>query len=169
MVSRQATLRFVLLSVLGQLFIVLYFWKDKLDRSTMGSGGVAIISISTRCPGREISPSVGKLVEVSMSNTGSIGAAVLRFSGLLACMGSQTLLPLPRFVGPFTVLARESNVYTLVLSSSRRTHPTFYVGLLKPWPRRDHGALRSLNTLPSSFYLLGIKRWIKRDLKLIEQ
>ena len=39
----------------------------------------------------------------------------------------------PRFIGPFKVLARKGHAYTLDLPTSMRTHPTFYVGLLKPY------------------------------------
>ncbi|KAG2870978.1 hypothetical protein PC114_g27134 [Phytophthora cactorum] len=34
----------------------------------------------------------------------------------------------PRFIGPFTVLERHGNAYTLNIPSSMRLHPTFYVG-----------------------------------------
>ncbi|POM73037.1 Hypothetical protein PHPALM_10156, partial [Phytophthora palmivora] len=39
----------------------------------------------------------------------------------------------PRFIGPFTVLERHGNAYTLDLPSNMRLHPTFYVGRLKPY------------------------------------
>ncbi|KAG2781533.1 hypothetical protein PC116_g20740 [Phytophthora cactorum] len=39
----------------------------------------------------------------------------------------------PRFIGPFTVLERRGNAYTLDIPSSMRLHPTFYVGRLKPY------------------------------------
>ncbi|GMF28086.1 unnamed protein product [Phytophthora fragariaefolia] len=39
----------------------------------------------------------------------------------------------PRFIGPFTVLAKHGNAYTLDIPSSMRLHPTFYVGQLKPY------------------------------------
>ncbi|KAE9067590.1 hypothetical protein PF007_g28015 [Phytophthora fragariae] len=39
----------------------------------------------------------------------------------------------PRFVGPFTVIGVHGHAYTLDLPSSMATHPTFYVGLLKPY------------------------------------
>ncbi|KAG2875962.1 hypothetical protein PC115_g23761 [Phytophthora cactorum] len=38
----------------------------------------------------------------------------------------------PRFIGPFTVLERHGNAYTLDIPSSMQLHPTFYVGRLKP-------------------------------------
>ncbi|KAE9004167.1 hypothetical protein PF011_g12578 [Phytophthora fragariae] len=46
-------------------------------------------------------------------------------------MGSTKLRP--RFVGPFTVIGVHGHAYTLDLPSSIATHPTFYVGLLKPY------------------------------------
>ncbi|GMF41078.1 unnamed protein product [Phytophthora fragariaefolia] len=39
----------------------------------------------------------------------------------------------PRFVRPFTVIGVHSHDYTLDLQSFMATHPTFYVGLLKPY------------------------------------
>ncbi|GMF19441.1 unnamed protein product [Phytophthora fragariaefolia] len=39
----------------------------------------------------------------------------------------------PRFIGPFTVIGVHGHVYTLGLPSAMATHPTFYVGLLKPY------------------------------------
>ncbi|KAE9128116.1 hypothetical protein PF010_g4621 [Phytophthora fragariae] len=45
----------------------------------------------------------------------------------------------PRFVGPFTVIRIHGHAYTLDLPSSMATHPTFYVGLLKPY--RPAGAV----------------------------
>ncbi|KAE9169244.1 hypothetical protein PF004_g28242 [Phytophthora fragariae] len=44
-----------------------------------------------------------------------------------------------RFVGPFTVIGAHGHAYTLDLPSSMATHPTFYVGLLKPY--RPAGAV----------------------------
>ncbi|GMF59319.1 unnamed protein product [Phytophthora fragariaefolia] len=38
-----------------------------------------------------------------------------------------------RFIGPFTMLAKHGNAYTLDIPSSTRLHPTFYVGRLKPY------------------------------------
>ncbi|GMF25861.1 unnamed protein product [Phytophthora fragariaefolia] len=43
----------------------------------------------------------------------------------------------PRFIGPFTVLAKHGNAYTLDIPSSMRLHPTFYVGRLKPYAQND--------------------------------
>jgi hypothetical protein len=39
----------------------------------------------------------------------------------------------PRFVGPFTVVAKKGLAYTLNLPKKMRTHPVFYVSLLKPY------------------------------------
>ncbi|GMF33060.1 unnamed protein product [Phytophthora fragariaefolia] len=39
----------------------------------------------------------------------------------------------PRFIGPFTVIRVHGHAYTLDLPSAMTTHPTFYVGLLKPY------------------------------------
>jgi hypothetical protein len=39
----------------------------------------------------------------------------------------------PRFVGPFTVVPKKGLAYTLNLPKKMRTHPVFYVGLLKPY------------------------------------
>ncbi|KAG3179880.1 hypothetical protein C6341_g7219 [Phytophthora cactorum] len=43
----------------------------------------------------------------------------------------------PRFIGPFTVLERHGNAYTLDIPSSMRLHPTFYVGRLKPYTQHE--------------------------------
>ncbi|GMF63099.1 unnamed protein product [Phytophthora fragariaefolia] len=43
----------------------------------------------------------------------------------------------PRFIGPFTVLAKHGNAYTLDIPSSMRLHPTFYVGRLKPYAQHE--------------------------------
>ncbi|KAG2805226.1 hypothetical protein PC129_g17823 [Phytophthora cactorum] len=39
----------------------------------------------------------------------------------------------PRFIGPFKVVANKAPAYTLNLPKKMRTHPVFYVGLLKPY------------------------------------
>ncbi|KAF4150787.1 putative retrotransposable element Tf2, partial [Phytophthora infestans] len=39
----------------------------------------------------------------------------------------------PRFIGPFKVVARKGVAYTLNLPKKMRTHPVFFVGLLKPY------------------------------------
>ncbi|KAE9337432.1 hypothetical protein PR003_g12009 [Phytophthora rubi] len=55
----------------------------------------------------------------------------------VSAVGSTKLRP--RFVGLFTVIGTHDHAYTLDLSSSMATHPTFYVGLLKPY--RPAGAV----------------------------
>ncbi|KAE9028547.1 hypothetical protein PR001_g11707 [Phytophthora rubi] len=55
----------------------------------------------------------------------------------VSAVGSTNLRP--RFVGPFTVIGVHDHAYTLDLPSSMATHPTFYVGLLKPY--RPAGAV----------------------------
>ncbi|KAE9132880.1 hypothetical protein PF010_g3020 [Phytophthora fragariae] len=55
----------------------------------------------------------------------------------VSAVGSTKLRP--RFVGPFTVIGVHGHAYTLNLPSSMATHPTFYVGLLKPY--RPAGAV----------------------------
>ncbi|KAG2759858.1 hypothetical protein PC116_g26324 [Phytophthora cactorum] len=42
-----------------------------------------------------------------------------------------------RFIGPFTVLERHGNAYTLDIPSSVRLHPTLYVGRLKPCTQHE--------------------------------
>ena len=46
-------------------------------------------------------------------------------------MGSNKLLP--KFIGPFRVLRRIGNAYTIELPRKMRTHPTFHVGRLRPY------------------------------------
>ena len=55
----------------------------------------------------------------------------------VSSLGSSKLLP--RFLGPFKILKRSGLAYTLDLPSWIRIHPTFYVGLLKPYLSQDHG------------------------------
>ncbi|KAG3054796.1 hypothetical protein PI125_g25808 [Phytophthora idaei] len=43
----------------------------------------------------------------------------------------------PRFIGPFTVLERHGNAYTLDIPPSMRLHPTFSVGRLKPYTQHE--------------------------------
>ncbi|KAG3132286.1 hypothetical protein C6341_g22985 [Phytophthora cactorum] len=53
--------------------------------------------------------------------------------------------PRSRFIGPFKVAAKKGLVYTLNLPKKMRTHPVFYVGLLKSW-RLDDSEWRSDRT-----------------------
>ncbi|CAI5712991.1 unnamed protein product [Hyaloperonospora brassicae] len=50
----------------------------------------------------------------------------------------------PRFIGPFTVVAKKGLAYTLNLPRKLRTHPVFYVGLLKPYRDPSHVNLEAL-------------------------
>uniref|UniRef100_H3GT81 Tf2-1-like SH3-like domain-containing protein n=1 Tax=Phytophthora ramorum TaxID=164328 RepID=H3GT81_PHYRM len=49
----------------------------------------------------------------------------------VTAVGSTKLRP--RFVGPFPVIGAHGNAYTLALPLAMATHPTFYVGWLKPY------------------------------------
>ncbi|GMF60055.1 unnamed protein product [Phytophthora fragariaefolia] len=49
----------------------------------------------------------------------------------VSAVGSTKLRP--RFIGPFTVIGVHGHAYTLDLPSAMATHPTFYIGLLKPY------------------------------------
>jgi hypothetical protein len=62
----------------------------------------------------------------------------------VSAVGSTKLRP--RFVGPFSVIGIHGNAYTLNLPSAMATHPTFYVGLLKPY----HPAEEDDSTSPSA-------------------
>ena len=46
-------------------------------------------------------------------------------------VGSNKLLL--KFISPFRVLRRRGNAYTIELPRKMRTHPTFYVGRLRPY------------------------------------
>ena len=39
----------------------------------------------------------------------------------------------PLFIGPFAIIAKKGIAYTLNLPRKLRTHPVFYIGLLKPY------------------------------------
>ena len=49
----------------------------------------------------------------------------------VSCTGSSKLLP--RYIGPFRVTAVRGDSYTLDIPKRMRTHPTFYVGRLRPY------------------------------------
>ncbi|GMF42230.1 unnamed protein product [Phytophthora fragariaefolia] len=55
----------------------------------------------------------------------------------------------PRFIGPFTVLAKHGNAYTLDIPSSLRLHPTFYVGRLKSYAQHESPTLGDLVPTPA--------------------
>ena len=50
----------------------------------------------------------------------------------------------PRFIGPFMVVVKKGIVYTLNLPRKLRTHPVFYVGLLKPYRDPSLGNRKAL-------------------------
>ncbi|KAF1334651.1 reverse transcriptase, partial [Globisporangium splendens] len=50
---------------------------------------------------------------------------------------------LPRYIGPFKVLERIGDAYTLELPPAMRLHPTFYVGRLKAYHRHDDSPVSS--------------------------
>jgi RNase H-like domain found in reverse transcriptase/Reverse transcriptase (RNA-dependent DNA polymerase)/Integrase zinc binding domain/Chromo (CHRromatin Organisation MOdifier) domain/Retroviral aspartyl protease len=54
----------------------------------------------------------------------------------VSCLGSRKLLP--RFIGPFRVTEVHGKAYTLDIPSVMKTHPTFYVGCLKPYQEAYH-------------------------------
>jgi transposase InsO family protein len=69
-------------------------------------------------------------------NEFKVGSLVLlNTSGLpahsVSNLGSNKLLP--RFIGPFKVLKRIAEAYTLDIPSKMKLHPTFYVGRLKSY------------------------------------
>ncbi|KAE9291233.1 hypothetical protein PF008_g25382 [Phytophthora fragariae] len=71
----------------------------------------------------------------------------------VSAVGSTKLRP--RFVGPFTVIGVHGHAYTLDLPSSMATHPTFYVGLLKPY--RPAGLLSLRSRLGRRILLEGVR------------
>ena len=50
----------------------------------------------------------------------------------------------PRYIGPFTVTGKKGLAYTLKLPRKLRTHPVFYVGLLKSYRDPSHVNLEAL-------------------------
>ena len=79
-------------------------------------------------------------------------------------MGSSNLLP--KYIGPFRVLYRKVNAYTIELPRRMRTHPTFYGGRLRPYHQHEvsssveynHHAQNLLEILlvPSQFLNLAL-------------
>ena len=52
-------------------------------------------------------------------------------NNVVTSVGSSKLMP--KDIGPFRVLHRKGNAYTIELPRNMRTHPTFYVGRLRPY------------------------------------
>ncbi|GMF60237.1 unnamed protein product [Phytophthora fragariaefolia] len=78
------------------------------------------------------------------SNEFKVGSLVLLATQNLAKhavsdFGASKLAP--RFIVPFTVLAKHGNAYTLDIPSSMRLHPTFYVGRLKHYAQHESPGL----------------------------
>ncbi|GMF82182.1 unnamed protein product [Phytophthora fragariaefolia] len=78
------------------------------------------------------------------SNEFKVGSLVLLATQNLAKhavsdFGASKLAP--RFIGPFTMLAKHGNAYMLDIPSSMRLHPTFYVGRLKPYAQHESPSL----------------------------
>jgi hypothetical protein len=59
-------------------------------------------------------------------------------------LGSNKLLP--RYIGPFRVVHRRGDAYTLDIPSVMKLHPTFYIGRIKPYHPDDPGHLDHPNT-----------------------
>ena len=57
----------------------------------------------------------------------------------------------PRFIGPFKVIAKKGTAYTLNLPRKLRTHPVFYVAMLKPY--RDPSQIDAKALAPSPLAL----------------
>ena len=60
--------------------------------------------------------------------------------------GSNKLLP--KFIGPFRVIHRKGDTYTLDLPKSMKTHPTFYVGRLRPYRSHSDAGEREQHAIP---------------------
>ncbi|GMF57399.1 unnamed protein product [Phytophthora fragariaefolia] len=61
----------------------------------------------------------------------------------------------PRYIGPFKVVAKKGLAYTLNLPKKMRTHPVFYVGLLKPYQDPARVRLEDLGSRASATRLEG--------------
>ncbi|KAE9012841.1 hypothetical protein PF011_g8735 [Phytophthora fragariae] len=72
------------------------------------------------------------------TNEFKVGSLVLLATQNLARLaGSDFGAPMARFIGPFTVLAKNGNAHTLDIPSRMRLHATFYVGRLKPYSQHE--------------------------------
>ncbi|KAG2847066.1 hypothetical protein PC113_g17850 [Phytophthora cactorum] len=73
----------------------------------------------------------------------------------------------PHFIGPFTVIERHGNAYTLDIPSSMQLHPTFYVGRLKLQLLEGGNTAVEPHDLRSKFHL-EVRRDLSRlrDLRL---
>ncbi|GMF59970.1 unnamed protein product [Phytophthora fragariaefolia] len=112
------------------------------------------------------------------SNDFKVGSLVLLATQNLAkhavsAFGASLLAP--RFIGPFTVLAKHGNAYTLDIPSSMRLHPTFYVGRLKPYSQLESPVVVALRcpfgwvtTARHAFGAWQARGWNGHKLKWVE-
>jgi hypothetical protein len=96
---------------------------------------------------------VFKLNDLVLLSTKSLPADAVTQSG------SSKLLP--KYIGPFKVIRKCGNSYTLDLPRRMKTHPTFYVGRLRPYHQNPAKGIGVLNeeaepqlplTLPQDVY-----------------
>lgn len=66
-----------------------------------------------------------------------------------AVSAEETRKLVPKYIGPFRVVRRNGSAYTLNLPSALKTHPTFYVGRLRPY-RSGYGRASDDVVPPSS-------------------
>ncbi|GMF28540.1 unnamed protein product [Phytophthora fragariaefolia] len=100
---------------------------------------------SRQIEGKLRSPWAGKHSAVSSGRQGLLNAKNLPIAAVSA-VGSTKLRP--RFIGPFTVIGVHDHACTLDLTSAMATHPTFYVGQLKPY--HPAAAIDPSGSAPSS-------------------
>ena len=95
---------------------------------------------------RFVQDSIAKAVDKQKQNADKHGRAnVLLFNVGDLVLLSTVNLPkhvvtnvgtsklLPKYIGPFRIIHRKGNAYTIELPRRMRTHPTFYVGRLRPY------------------------------------
>uniref|UniRef100_A0AAV1T5L4 Tf2-1-like SH3-like domain-containing protein n=1 Tax=Peronospora matthiolae TaxID=2874970 RepID=A0AAV1T5L4_9STRA len=103
MLTREAVVRFVQDSIADAL--------DRQKRNADKHGRANALSFNER---DLVLLSVVKLPKLAVTNVGS----------------SKRM---PQYIVPFRVLRRMGNAYTIELPRKMRTHPTFYVGCLRPY------------------------------------
>ena len=121
LLTRQAVVRFVQDSIADAV--------DRQKRNADQSGRANVLSFN-----------VGDMVLLSTVNLPT--HAVTK-------VGSTKLLP--KFIGPFRVLRCLGSAYTLELPRRMRTHPTFYVGCLRPYYQYE-----SVSQSPGTGPALGV-------------
>jgi hypothetical protein len=113
LLTRQAVVRFVQDSIADSV--------DRQKRNADKNGRANVLSFNE-----------GDLVLLSTTNLPTHA---------VTNVGSSKLLP--KYVGPFRVLRRMGSAYTLELPRRMRTHPTFYVGRLRPYHRHEPSSVLS--------------------------